>query len=125
MLQYTIIMALRNISNSILRPLIRLSHIVPANTFQANLTTTAYNKTTLLYSSNNILLNNTSNNNTKRRMSSQQVNNAAEVKVGDSVPSNVTLYEFKDGIKEVNSGELLGKGKVVLFGLPGMYPHST
>jgi peroxiredoxin len=41
--------------------------------------------------------------------------------VGDTIP-NVTLTTLTaDGLKPVQSGEVLGKGKVVLFAVPGAF----
>ena len=43
------------------------------------------------------------------------------LKVGDTIP-NVKLMTFTgEGLKPVESGDVLGKGKVVLFGVPGAF----
>lgn len=43
------------------------------------------------------------------------------IKVGDNVPSVNLRYMADDGIKEINTAELLGGKKVVLFALPGAF----
>jgi len=45
----------------------------------------------------------------------------SEIKVGDSIPSGITLFEFADGFKELKTEDLFSSGKVVLFGLPGAF----
>jgi peroxiredoxin len=43
------------------------------------------------------------------------------LQVGDTIP-NVKLMTFTgEGLKPVESGDVLGKGKVVLFGVPGAF----
>ncbi|MCA9580193.1 MAG: glutathione peroxidase [Myxococcales bacterium] len=43
------------------------------------------------------------------------------IEVGNKIP-NVTLkYLADDGLKEIATGDVLGKGKVVLFSVPGAY----
>jgi len=43
------------------------------------------------------------------------------VAVGDRVPDVELTTMTKDGLKKVGSGEALGSGKVVLFGVPGAF----
>jgi len=43
------------------------------------------------------------------------------IKVGDSIPSVKIMHATADGPKEVDTAELLGKGTVVLFGVPGAF----
>ncbi len=42
-------------------------------------------------------------------------------KIGDKVPSAKLKMMTKDGIKDVSSEELFGKGKVVMFAVPGAF----
>ena len=42
------------------------------------------------------------------------------IAVGAHIP-DVTLFEFADGPKPVQSGAVLGRGKIAVFGLPGAY----
>jgi peroxiredoxin len=41
--------------------------------------------------------------------------------VGDAVPDTELMIKVKDGIAKVPSSEVLGKGKVVLFAVPGAF----
>jgi peroxiredoxin len=43
------------------------------------------------------------------------------IKVGDRVPSAKLKMMTKDGIKDVSSEELFGRGKVVMFAVPGAF----
>ncbi|MDH5544376.1 MAG: peroxiredoxin [Gammaproteobacteria bacterium] len=44
------------------------------------------------------------------------------IKVGDRVPDNISL-QYMDGkrVKDISSGELFSKGRVVLFAVPGAF----
>ncbi len=42
-------------------------------------------------------------------------------KVGDKVPSAKLKVMTKDGIKDMSSDEIFGKGKVVMFAVPGAF----
>ena len=41
--------------------------------------------------------------------------------VGDTIPTVKLMTLTAEGLKPVESGEVLGKGKVVLFGVPGAF----
>jgi len=41
--------------------------------------------------------------------------------VGDTIPNVKLMTLTAEGLKPVESGEVLGKGKVVLFGVPGAF----
>jgi len=43
------------------------------------------------------------------------------IKVGDKIPSVKLKTMTKDGMKEMTSDEIFGKGKVVMFALPGAF----
>jgi peroxiredoxin len=43
------------------------------------------------------------------------------IKVGDPIPSMKVFIAAPDGPKEVGTEELFGKGKVVMFGVPGAF----
>ena len=43
------------------------------------------------------------------------------IKVGDKIPSVKLKTMTKDGMKEMTTDEIFGKGKVVLFALPGAF----
>jgi len=50
--------------------------------------------------------------------------NTAKVKVGDSFPSGITLYQFNPdgGVKEVKTDDIINnQSKVVIFGVPGAF----
>ena len=41
--------------------------------------------------------------------------------VGDTIPNTKLMTFTAEGLKPVESGDVLGKGKVVLFGVPGAF----
>ena len=41
--------------------------------------------------------------------------------VGDTIPNVTLTQQTVDGLKQVQSGEVLGQGKVVLFAVPGAF----
>jgi len=43
------------------------------------------------------------------------------ISVGDKIPDAKVMVVTKDAFEPAQTGELLGKGKVVLFGLPGAF----
>lgn len=43
------------------------------------------------------------------------------IKVGDKIPSVKLKTMTKDGMKEMTTDEIFGKGKVVMFALPGAF----
>ena len=43
------------------------------------------------------------------------------ITTGDKIPDEKVMVVTKEGFEPAQTGELLGKGKVVLFGLPGAF----
>jgi len=43
------------------------------------------------------------------------------IATGDKIPDEKVMVVTKEGFEPAQTGELLGKGKVVLFGLPGAF----